>query len=126
VTTDGSGNAFFAYTNTSGNYSGRYISATATAATGDSSQFSLDVLATNLLVPSAQFTGPFRWTGSGFAFNLTLATNFSYHIQATTNLAANPVPWVNLTNFTATNGSLLFTDRTSTSYPARFYRVVSP
>ena len=126
VTTDGSGNAFFAYTNTSGNYSGQYISATATAATGDSSQFSLDVLATNLLVPSAQFTGPFRWTGSGFAFNLTLATNFSYHIQATTNLAANPIPWVNLTNFTANNGSLLFTDRTSTSYPARFYRVVSP
>src|SRR5208282_2696418 len=70
VTTDGSGNASFAYTNTSGNYSGQYVSATATAATGDSSQFSLDVLATNVLVPSAQFTGPFRWTGSEFAFNL--------------------------------------------------------
>jgi len=127
VATDGSGNAVFAYTNTSGNYSGQFISATATAATGDSSQFSLDVLATNVLpVASAQFTGPFRWTSNGFAFNLGLATNFSYHIQATTNLGANPVPWVNLTNFTANNVSLLFTDRTATSYPARFYRVVSP
>jgi len=126
VTTTGSGNAFFAYTNTSGNFSGQYLSATATAATGDSSQFSLDLLAVNKPAPSAQFTGPLYWTGNGFTFNLTLTTNFSYHLQATTNLSANPVPWVNLTNFTATEVSLLFTDRTATSYPTRFYRVASP
>jgi hypothetical protein len=33
---------------------------------------------------------------------------------------------VNLTNFTATNVSLLFTDRTATGYRIRFYRVISP
>lgn len=126
VTTSGMGNAFFAYTNNSFNYAGQYISATATAATGDSSQFAADVLATNVPAPSAEFGAPYRWLANGFAFNLTFATNFSYHIQATTNLAANPVPWVNLTNFTATNISMTFTDRAASTYRARFYRVVSP
>jgi len=126
VTTGPTGNAFFSYTNYSGNYSGQYISATVTATNGDTSEFGPDVLATNLPAPSAQFTGPFRWLGNGFAFNLTFSTNFSYHVQATTNLASNPIQWVNLTNFTATNASLVFTDRTATSYHARFYRVVSP
>ena len=126
VTTSGAGNAFFAYTNNSANYAGQYISATATAATGDSSQFAADVLATNAPAPSAQFGGPFRWVPNGFVFNLTFATNFSYHVQVTTNLAANPVPWVNLTNFTATNISVTFTDRAASGYRARFYRVVSP
>ncbi|HEY1788491.1 MAG TPA: M12 family metallopeptidase, partial [Verrucomicrobiae bacterium] len=126
VTTSGAGNALFACTNTSANDSGQYITAIATAYTGDSSEFSAEVLATNEPAPSAQFGAPFRWVASGFVFNLTFATNFSYHIQATTNLAANPVPWVNLTNFTATNISMTFTDRAATSYRARFYRVISP
>ena len=124
--TSGSGNALFAYTNTSGNYAGQYIVATATAATGDSSEFGADVLATNLPAPYSQLSAPFRWLNNGFVFNVTFATNFSYHIQAATNLAANPIAWVNLTNFTATNTSLIFTDRTATPYPARFYRVISP
>ena len=126
VATGASGNAFFAYTNNNGNYSGQYITATATAATGDSSQFSPDILATNAPAPVAQFVAPFRWLTNGFVFDLTLATNFSYHIQAATNLAANPVQWVNVTNFAATNASLLFTDRTANAYRVRFYRVVSP
>ncbi|HEV2456437.1 MAG TPA: hypothetical protein VGY98_19395, partial [Verrucomicrobiae bacterium] len=63
---------------------------------------------------------------SGFVFNLTFATNFSYHIQATTNLAANPVIWANITNFTATNISMTFTDRAASGYHARYYRVISP
>lgn len=126
VMTSAAGNALFAYTNTSANYAGQYISATATAATGDSSEFNADVLTTNAPAPSAQFGSSFRWQTNGFVFNLTFATNFSYHIQATTNLATNPIPWVNLTNFTATNLSITFTDRTASSYRLRFYRVVSP
>jgi hypothetical protein len=126
VTTGPTGNAFFAYTNTSGNFYGQYISATATAANGDTSEFGPDVLATNLPAPFAQLIGPFRWLPNGFAFNLTFTTNFSYHIQATTNLAPNAIQWVDLTNFTATSTSLVFTDRTATSFHARFYRAVSP
>jgi titin len=126
VATDGSGNASFAYTNTSANYAGQYISATSTDANGNTSEFSADVLATNETTPYAQFTGPFHWLGNSFVFNLTFTTNFSYHIQATTNLAARPIQWVNVTNFTATDVSLLFTDRTASTYSARFYRVVSP
>jgi hypothetical protein len=84
------------------------------------------VLATNATTPSVQLTGPFAWHTNGFVFSLTVVTNFSYHIQATTNLAGNPVPWVNLTNFTPTTVSLLFTDRTATNYRVRFYRATSP
>jgi len=125
VTTDGSGNANFSLTNTSGNYAGQYIAATATDVSGNTSEFSADVLATNAPAPSAQFTGNFRWNAGGFVFNLTLATNFSYRIQTATNLAA-PSSWADLTNFTATSSILNFTDSTATGSRIRFYRVVSP
>jgi hypothetical protein len=126
MTTDGSGNASFAYTNTSGNYAGQAITATATAANGDTSEFSAAVTASNVTTPSAQFGTAISWQSSGFVFNLTFTTNFSYHIQATTNLSGSPIPWVNLTNFTATISSLTFTDRTATNFRTRFYRVTSP
>jgi hypothetical protein len=54
-----------------------------------------------------------------------LQTNFGYRIQAATNLVA-PIVWSDLTNFIATNSSLVFTDRTATNFRLRFYRVVSP
>jgi hypothetical protein len=34
--------------------------------------------------------------------------------------------WTDLTNYTATNSLLTFTDRTATNYRLRFYRAVSP
>jgi Astacin (Peptidase family M12A) len=126
VTTDGSGKASFAYTNTSGSYAGQNITATATAANGDTSQFSAAVPASNMATASAQFGAGMSWQPGGFVFNLTFTTNFSYHIQATTNLSGIPIPWVNLTNFTATISSLTFTDRTATNFRTRFYRVMSP
>jgi len=126
VTTGGSGNASFAYTNRSGNFAGQSFTATATSAAGDTSEFSAAVTATNAPAPSAQFARPFIWRPNEFIFNLALTTNFSYRIQAATNLAANSNLWINLTNFTATSSSLTFTDGTATLFPARFYRVVSP
>jgi len=126
VTTDGSGNGNFSLTNFTANYAGQFFTATATAASGDTSEFGADVLATNASAPSAQFTGPFQSQAAGFIFNLTLQTNFNYRIQAATNLAANPIPWIDLTNFAAANSSLTFTDRTATNFRARFYRAVSP
>ncbi|HEY1490314.1 MAG TPA: hypothetical protein VGF90_04675, partial [Verrucomicrobiae bacterium] len=126
VTTDGSGNASFTYTNTSGNYAGQAMTATATAANGDTSEFSGAVTASNVAVASAQFGTAMSWQSSGFVFNLTFTTNFSYHIQATTNLSGSPVPWVNLTNFTAITSSLTFTDHAAASFRTRFYRVTSP
>jgi hypothetical protein len=126
VTTDASGNAGFSLTNNTANYSGQYFTATATAASGDTSEFGADVLASNVLTPSAQFTGPFQSSANGFAFSLNLQPNFSYRIQATTNLGTNPIPWIDLTNFTPAISSLTFTDRTATNFNVRFYRVVSP
>jgi parallel beta-helix repeat protein len=126
VTTDGSGNASFSLTNTAGNYSGQYFTATATDASGNTSEFSLAVIATNAPAPSAQFTGPFHLLTSGFSLTFALQTNFSYHIQTATNLGANPIVWINLTNLLATNSSVTFTDRLATNYGTRFYRIVSP
>jgi hypothetical protein len=126
VITDGTGNASFACTNRSGNYAGQFFTATATAATGDTSEFSPAVLATNAPLPSAQFGRSFAWQSSGFVFNLTLQTNFDYRIQATTNLAGSPIPWVDLTNFNAATSSFTFTDHTAINFRTRFYRVVSP
>jgi parallel beta-helix repeat protein len=126
VTTDGSGNASFSLTNTAANDAGQYFTATATAATGDTSEFGLAVLATNAPAPTAIFTGPFLARTNGFSFTLNLQTNFGYRIQAATNLAQSPVAWIDLTNFTATDSIFNFTDPTATNYPMRFYRVKSP
>ena len=126
VTTDGSGNATFAFTNSAGNFAGQYISATATAAGGDTSEFSADLLAVNQAVASVAFIGPYQARINGFAFALALQTNFTYRIQATTNLAGKPVPWVDLTNFNASTATFNFIDRMATNYSLRFYRVVSP
>ena len=126
VTNDGGGNSVFAVT-VNGNFAGQYFTATATdRTTGDTSEFSADVLATNNLAPSALFMGPYFTGPDGFAFTLALATNFNYRIQAATNLAQVPVPWIDLASLSATNISLTFTDRTATNYAVRFYRVVSP
>jgi hypothetical protein len=124
VTTDGSGNANFLLTNNAGNYAGQYFTATATSAGGDTSEFSLAVLAANQALPSASFVGPFESNTNGFGFTLTVQTNFNYRIQTTTNLAS-PV-WVDLNTFLATSPSLTFTDHLATSYRVRFYRVISP
>ena len=126
VTTDGSGNAAFALTNNAGNFAGQFISATATSAGGDTSEFSADLQAINQTMASAAFIGPYQARANGFTFTLALQTNFTYRIQATTNLAAKPVVWVDLTNFIANNAAINFTDRTATNYGLRFYRVISP
>jgi hypothetical protein len=125
LNTDINGNGAFALTNHA-NYAGQYFTATATAANGDTSEFSLAVQATNAPAPSAIFTGPYLARTNGFTFTLDLQTNYSYHIQAATNLAQNPVAWVSLTNFTATNSIFNFTDHTATNYHQRFYQVTSP
>ena len=125
ATTDGSGNASFGFTNFTANDSGQFVTATATSAGGDTSEFSLAVLVTNAPSASAQFTGPYQSRTNGFAFTLTLQTNFNYRIQAATNLVP-PVLWTDLTNFTALSSSLSFTDHSAANYRVRFYRVVSP
>ena len=125
VTTDGSGNGTFTFVTTTGNYAGQYITTTAISAGGDTSEFSLDGLATNFTGPLALFTGPPQSHTNGFAFSLLLQTNFNYRIQAATNLNA-PIVWTDLTNFLATNSVFGFTDRTATNYRVRFYRVISP
>ncbi|HTQ49863.1 MAG TPA: M12 family metallopeptidase [Candidatus Acidoferrales bacterium] len=122
LTTDVSGNGAFTLT-AAGNYAGQNFSATATAADGDTSEFCADQPA--VFGPAARFVGPYQSRTNGFTFSLTLQTNFSYRIQAATNLAP-PVVWTDLTNFAATDSLFSFTDHFTTNYRVRFYRVVSP
>jgi hypothetical protein len=126
VTNDGGGNSVFVVT-ANGNFAGQFFTGTATdQTTGDTSEFNLAVAATNNLAPSASITGPYFFRPDGFIFTLTLATNFNYRIQAATNLAQNPIQWMDLASLTATNISLTFTDTAAANYHLRFYRVVSP
>ncbi len=125
ISTDSDGNAVFLL-NTGGAFAGQYFSATATdQTTGDTSEFSLDVVATNGLAPS-MFAGPFSLSGAGFAASLLVVSGQSYHVQSATNLAAKPIAWINLTNFVAGGTNFSFLDRSATNSHARFYRVISP
>ena len=124
VTTDSAGNGAFAAV-LAGDFTGQYLSATAVSPAGDTSEFSGDVRAgaTPLVV---QFTGAFTMpTSAGFEAQVFLTSGQSYRIQASTNLA-DSAAWTDLTNFTAGSGLFTFTDQSSTNYPTRFYRAVSP
>jgi hypothetical protein len=125
VGTDNHGNGVFLLI-TNGAFAGQYFSATATdQTTGDTSEFSLDVVASNGLVPS-MFAGPFSLTSDGFGASLLVASGQSYHVQSATNLAAVPIIWINLTNFVAGGTNVPFVDHSATDSRARFYRVISP
>ncbi len=128
VTTDGSGNGTFGWTNATVNYSGQYLTAIATSPVGDTSEFSTDVLITNSAPPAVAFSSnpPPAWVPGGFAFTLSLVPNNNYRIQATTNLAAQPVVWTDLTNLAPATSTLTFTDHAALNQPMQFYRVVSP
>ncbi|HLX71638.1 MAG TPA: M12 family metallopeptidase [Verrucomicrobiae bacterium] len=124
ATTDSSGNTIFSLS-ASGNFSGQVFSATASdSVTGDTSQFSADLLASNGLAP-ALFRAPISLTTTGFVASLLLTAGESYHVQSTTNLA-NSNAWINLTNFIPLTTNFLFLDRSATNSRARFYRVVAP
>lgn len=124
--TDASGNGSFSIPLT-GSFAGQYFSATATdATTGDTSEFSFDIVATNAASTSpGDFTGPFIWKSNEFSFSLSGATNQTYTVEATTNLAANPVVWSVVTNVFATTAPVQIVD-TNAAAPARFYRIVTP
>jgi parallel beta-helix repeat protein len=128
LTTDGGGNGSFSLT-AGGSFAGQFFSVTATdATTGDTSEFGADVTATNGTAPLS-FLGPYSWNRTnGFSLSMALQTNQQYTIQMATNLSTNPIVWINLTNFTATNTTTQFTDHSATNLAihARFYRIVSP
>ena len=125
--TDTQGNGFFFMPLAAG-LAGQYFTATATdAATGDTSEFSLDLQAASVSGPGpGKLTNPSYSSSNGFSFGITLATNQYYTIQLTTNLATSPVLWTDLTNFLATNPSVQILDAAATNSPARFYRIVTP
>jgi parallel beta-helix repeat protein len=124
--TDAAGNGSFSLPLAT-RLAGQYFTATATdAATGNTGEFSPDVLATNTTgTGPGELTGPHFASSNGFGFDITLATNQNYTIQVSTNLAINPV-WMNLTNFFATNPSVQILDGAATNSRARFYRAVTP
>lgn len=124
ATTDSNGNTIFSLS-ANGNFSGQVFSATASdGVTGDTSQFSADLLAGNGLAP-ALFRAPISLTSTGFVANLLLTVGESYHVQSTTNLTSSTA-WMNLTNFIPSTTNFPFLDRSATNSRARFYRIVAP
>jgi hypothetical protein len=123
--TDAGGNGSFSLS-LPGAFAGQYFSATATdLTTGDTSEFAADLAATNNPGGTPlEFAGPYILSGAGFSFGLSLASNQSYTVQSTTNLA-QPQDWQTVTNFFATNSPVRILD-TNTPSRARFYRAVAP
>ena len=85
-----------------------------------------DVMLTQTSLATApSLTGITHPTNGNVTITGTGAPNVSYHVQATTGLAAPN--WVNLGPVTANNlGALVFTDSQAALYPERFYRFVYP
>jgi hypothetical protein len=124
VQTDSQGDASFSIP-MSMRLTGQYLTATATdATTGDTSEFCLDLKATNSAGPGPGGTTVLSYSpANGFGFNIALTTNEYYTVQFTTNLAS---AWTDLTNFVATNSSARILDPAATNARERFYRVVTP
>jgi hypothetical protein len=59
-----------------------------------------------------------------FGFSFSGPANLVVVVEAATNLA-NPV-WMPLSTNTLTNGTFFFSDPQWTSFPSRFYRIISP
>src|SRR5208282_5067563 len=102
--TAASGNASFSIPSTN-RVAGQYFTTTATdATTGDTSEFSQDLLSTNATgAGPGQLTQVTYSSTNGLSFDITLATNQNYTIQLATNFSTNPIVWTDLTNFFATN-----------------------
>lgn len=128
IISDANGNGSFIFT-TNTDLTGQFIATTATdAATGDTSEFSADVLAavnTPPPPPPITLSGALIDTNGLFGFNINVQSNQQFRVQATTNLVDSNA-WVDLTNFTATTSPVFFEDSNSSNLWQRFYRVASP
>jgi uncharacterized repeat protein (TIGR03803 family) len=78
-----------------------------------------------LLPPPAPIVTAGGQGGHTFAVNLFGTTNNNYRVQASTNLAAGPAGWFDLTNFVPPTSPFTFVDQTATN-SFRFYRAVTP
>jgi hypothetical protein len=74
-------------------------------------------------LPTTKLTlGPVFGLGSGgLEFGITGPTGQVWEIQGSTNLA----DWLSLTNFSSTNGTATFSDRSAGDFSRRFYRAIS-
>lgn len=125
VTTSPEGAAAFSLT-LPGNGAGQYYSATATdLTTGDTSELSRSLLATNA-PPPPEFLGPGLLTATGFLAQAQVTPGQTYRFQLATNLSAQPVAWTDLTNLLAAQAVQEFLDAGATNRPRTFYRLASP
>jgi hypothetical protein len=126
VQTDVNGNASFSLA-IPGAFGGDYFSATATdAATGDTSEFSYDILDAGTVGRGpGGFFGPFVWGNNSFSFYVSVVTNQSYTIETASDLTGRPVAWSPLLSFFATTSPVQIVD-TNAAGQARFYRIIAP
>ncbi len=63
-------------------------------------------------------------TASGFKFNVTGTNDFTFVIEASTNIVSGT--WEPVATNTLSDGGALFTDPQGTNYPSRYYRLTMP
>jgi hypothetical protein len=78
------------------------------------------LVATLTVIPALRFTSASLLPGKIPSFTVNGASNSSYRIDTSTNLAT----WTTLTNVSAPNGTAQFVDTAATAFSRRFYRAV--
>jgi hypothetical protein len=88
---------------------------------------SIDLVITNVLNSGGPAFSAFGLAGDrNFQMSGTGAVNQPYRILATTNVADPLSRWIEVDSGTFAGSVFSFTDPSSTNYPQRFYRVVTP
>jgi len=127
VTTAANGSNYFVLTFTNTIPVGHFITATATDAATNTSEFSACVEVVPA-PPSPPFLSSVRVLGNGaFQFTFTNASAVTFTVLASTNVSLPSANWTVLGSPVPIGGGIYqFTDSDSTNHRARFYRLLLP
>jgi len=123
VTTDGDGKAAFVVNLSADVSLGHFVTASATDAAGNSSEFSRCVAVSTLTAPPA--IRGLKFSGQGLEIVALPGGSGIHHLEATANVRPTIV-WTTLTNWPAGLSPLYYFDAEAALFPQRFYRVVTP
>ncbi|MDB6112708.1 MAG: Cna domain protein [Pedosphaera sp.] len=89
--------------------------------------FTATVSGTQIIMGKGTLTGPTNATNQTFQLSFQAFTNWTYRVQASTNLSS-PTNWHDIYTNQATNGviSLILTNNLTNNLPKQFFRTVRP
>jgi YD repeat-containing protein len=124
VMTDSEGQVLFAFPVNQVPSETQWLSATATDADGNTSEFGPAAAWDAVVVPPtpAYLHGYRMVAGGQFQFSIDNEPDHGLRIDVSTNL----LDWIELISLPSLSGPFIFTDTNATLYPKRFYRVATP